>query len=246
MKTKGQKNEVKKTTKLSAQYKKYAKYKWEFLRRNKKYIQEWGKIEDLLNSKHGKWRPPSGILIPEETAFCMKWRIAAPLSPNVSYDAWTPDLEDPALPINTHAIMFSILFPEILNKKPISIIDRWKSDKDDFVIDSARRSVAESGTLKVEIDLNYSKQRLLKDFTELLNDWKPACTSQSLKKTKKYEKKYHFDNFDVYLKVYDLRKKRKTWSTIQKDLGLNSIQTARNHYQSALKIIDEGINLYVK
>jgi len=61
-----------------------------------------------------------------------------------------------------------------------------------------------------------------------------------------YEKKYHFDNFDLYLQVYDLRQEGKSWSAITSDLNLNSVQTARNHFNAAREIIEKGVELYVK
>ena len=61
-----------------------------------------------------------------------------------------------------------------------------------------------------------------------------------------YKKKYHFDNFDEYLKVYDLREKDVSWAKITSKLGLNSVQTARNHYKAACEMINKGVDLYVK
>lgn len=62
----------------------------------------------------------------------------------------------------------------------------------------------------------------------------------------KYERKYHFDNYDLYLQVYDLREEGKSWSKITNELNLNSVQTARNHYNAAYALIEKGIDLYVK
>ena len=66
------------------------------------------------------------------------------------------------------------------------------------------------------------------------------------KRKQKYQKKYHFDNYDDYLKVYDLREQGVSWAKIYKKLDLNNVDTARNHYKAACKIIDRGIDYYVK
>lgn len=64
---------------------------------------------------------------------------------------------------------------------------------------------------------------------------------------RKYEdRKYHFENFDLYLAVYDLRKEKRSWAEIAQTLELNSVQTARNHYRSACRLVAKGIDAYVK
>lgn len=244
MKVQGQKNKVKKPALLPARYIKYAKYKWELLRRNKKYINEWSKLDKVLKKTYGAWRPPDGSPTPEEAAFSKKWRITDPIPPFNSFDDFIQPLEGSPYKIAMQGIMFSRLFPETYHKRPITIPDQWKLEDGHF-INQAKNRVAQSGNLTIAIDLSCSKKKLMDDFKILLNEWKDIYKPVS-KKQKTPHTTYHFDNFDVYLQVYDLRKKRKSWSTIQKALGLNSIQTARNHNQSALKIIDEGIDLYVK
>ena len=70
---------------------------------------------------------------------------------------------------------------------------------------------------------------------------------KELKRRKKvYEQKLHFDNFDLYLQVYDLKQEGKSWAKITEELNLNSVQTARNHYNAACELIEKGIDLYVK
>jgi len=62
----------------------------------------------------------------------------------------------------------------------------------------------------------------------------------------KYEKKYHFDNYDLYIQVYDLKQEGMSYSQIASKLNLNSWQTSRNHYKAARELIEKGIELYVK
>jgi hypothetical protein len=134
-------------------------------------------------------------------------------------------------------------------------LDGWQHEADyepdlgDVVfLRGLSKRLIEKGLLKIEIDLNYSKNRLIKEFKVLIDEWKERYeneqTSSLLKE--KYEKKYHFDNFDLYLQVYDLKQEGKSWAKITKELNLNSVQTARNHYKAALELIDKGIDLYVK
>jgi hypothetical protein len=64
------------------------------------------------------------------------------------------------------------------------------------------------------------------------------------KREAKYIPKFHWDNLHLYLKVYDLKIEGKSYSQIAKILKLNSKDTARNHYRSAITLIKDGIELY--
>jgi hypothetical protein len=277
----------------------YTKYKWEFLRRNPEYLQEWQQLQNVLEQEYGDWRPPDDRPTHEEGHFCLKWKLGNPLNPEMSYDDYTKfslsplgnggmemDRDEAVLmkPIDFHRIMLEWVNPQLLYEIPLRIVDglNYKIDESDHSIGRyVSNEFAETGKLAIEIDLNYSKNRLIKEYKILLDEskilyddshkkkhffeyckeknirWNPfdkylmkEFEKEYKKKLKqrrqKYEKKYHFDNFDDYLKVYDLRKKKVSWANITKKLELNSIQTARNHYKSACEIIEKGIELYVK
>jgi hypothetical protein len=277
----------------------YTKYKWEFLRRNRDYIEDWKTLQDSLENKYGDWDPPDGRYTNEEASFCKKWKIGKPINPYVSYDEWielsvSDKLDDTyyinfapgegvlSKGIDYDRLMYDWLNPELLLGLPVKILDGWEYEHDGQSIHRyVSDKLAKNGKLTVEIDLNFSKTRLIKEFKILLNEWnmlyedayrkkiyKDFCKERDIhsfpiddnlmkefekiykKKLKqrkqKYAKKYHFDNFDDYLKVYDLREKKVSWANITKNLGLNSVQTARNHHKAACEIIDKGIELYVK
>ncbi|MDH3566038.1 MAG: DUF6499 domain-containing protein, partial [Desulfobacteraceae bacterium] len=81
-------------TTLSDDQIKYARYKWEFLRRNPEYIKDWQKLEDTLREKYGDYYPPSGEMSKEEIEFCKKWKISCQLPPQSSYDDFTIHIEE--------------------------------------------------------------------------------------------------------------------------------------------------------
>jgi len=72
----------------------YTKYRWEFLRRKKEYIDDWEKLQAEIKKKYGKWQPGKHELKlpPEEREFCRKWRIGMALSPYASYDGGTTEI----------------------------------------------------------------------------------------------------------------------------------------------------------
>ena len=61
------------------------------------------------------------------------------------------------------------------------------------------------------------------------------------KKKAKYRRQRRFDNYEEYLKVYDMRRMGKSWSEIQKTLKLYSIQTARDYHEAASKLVEKGV-----
>ena len=89
-------------------------------------------------------------------------------------------------------------------------------------------------------------QPLAKKNERKRKDFESFYKQKIIERQKPYKTKYHFDNFDKYLQVYDLKKEGKSWAKIASTLNLNSDQTARNHYNAACEIIEKGVEIYVK
>lgn len=296
-------------TTLSDDQIKYARYKWEFLRRNPEYIKDWEKLQKDLEQIYSEFEelqygPMGQSKI--EIEFFKKWRVGNPLCPHNSYDDIIPTKEkiimdklselagpeDLLKRFDWERTVFGWLHPTfsevrsgvegtidlykqrgykienwdelreklntVLFKTPLTVLDGWQHEADyepdlgDVVfLRGISKRLIETGLLKIEIDLNYSKNRLMEEFKNLIDEWKERYESEQnssvLKERKeKYEKKYHFDNYDLYLQVYDLKQEGKSWSQITTELELNSVQTARNHYNPACELIEKGIDLYVK
>ena len=266
----------------------FTKYKWEFLRRNPKYIEEWEKLKQISEIKYGKEHDGLGFSsldrnIPEENLFCNNWGLYYALNPHESYGQIAADYESYGQ--DPHATIFPFLFMLFLPGQPIEVIDGFSKNG--------------LGFITIKIDIRHSQKKLLEFFKLFINTWKGRYKSDFLrrfveefkeddensdtyklfysrfsktedefeqlseeeqirevvqvfaniyeeeleKRQKRTKRKYHFENFDLYLQVYDLKKEGKSWAKITSDLNLNSIQTARNHYNSARKFIKEGIEL---
>jgi len=97
---------------------------------------------------------------------------------------------------------------------------------------------------------NFCEEREIRshpiDDEDLQKEFEEIYADRLKERKEKYEKKYHFDNFDLYLQVYDLRQEGMSWAKIKSALDLNSVQTARNHHNAACELIEKGIELYVK
>ena len=194
------------------------------------------------------------------------------------------------LPMLEEFMFKQLYLPEEISGRPIRVQDGWdyKGNPNGTFHKYVSKKVGVTGRIEIEVDLNYSKKRLMEEFKGFINEWKKyyeksfkshlekrLCEEkggpldyvrkevngeiilefpefertykQELKKIRqRYRKKYHFDNFDQYLHVYDLKAEGKSWKEITELLGLNDIQTARNHYKAACEVIAKGIELYVK
>ena len=133
----------------------------------------------------------------EEPDFCTKWKIARPLRPYDSYDevgkkcsdfdfAISPDFEMPyrihvqKRPTDLHSLMYDLLYPEWMyrhTEMPSRSLTR--SLESTHYYDGVgtmhcfvHEQFAEDGKLNIQIDLNYSKNRLVKDFKFLVDEMK--------------------------------------------------------------------------
>jgi hypothetical protein len=127
--------------------------------------------------------------------------------------------------------------------------------------------VLEGGNLPITINLNFSKRLIIQELGAILTKWKEeyegwagsiilrsdeddpiekAKTRQKkwLNDRKKYYPTYYFDNYNDYLRVWDLKNQGYSYAKIADKLDLNSRDTARNYYKTANKLIEQGIGWY--
>lgn len=273
------------TTRVPKNHIKYARYKWEFIRRNKEYLSDWKNLtvsfgETRLNFSFFFYRD-----VREVEEIWNRWKIT-PLNPDFSFEEHVSELSKKKYVKNPEIHLFLLVigsstacnikrdsfweYAEDVVLKNGTVLKRYKV-KDSF---------GETGKIEVEIDLNYSKQFLLEEFERLIDKYKfqyerkywdrtlMFCKQRGLttppstdcpeieeefnefyakcRKERNFRNKYHFENFDDYIKVYDMRNEKISWAKIKSDLKLNSVQTARNYYKAACGLIEKGIDLYVK
>jgi hypothetical protein len=233
----------------------YLKYRWEFMRRNEDYQREWEELYTLIEKK--KLRSTEKFKntdIPERNTFCEKWNIYKAVNPNLSYD----DLRFQ----NHSKVVSPFQFEERESYhhnwyvSPLDDVPVRQLDEKDFHAalegDSLQQwaeinsRIIDTSRLPVEINLHYSTAKLVERLKEIITFWKSTLGSdpetEYSKRRSKYQKKLHYGNFDEYLVVYDLRKEGTSWSKIQKAMDLNSIQTARDYYKAAKKLVSTGLS----
>jgi len=267
---------------------------------------------------------------PEYVDFCKKWKISDMFDPEISYDKHIEEghkTEENLVYIENEEGIEPFQFSEGIEKRlfftlnpqsfmdEIIKVDGWDTERSELhwnydlnlnVNDpicstyGLSEKLKKTGKLTIEVDLNYSKNKLKRELERVIDEWKGRYEDRTKKKAfvqyckktrgkeekygedefllfdlredgtldelkvefeknytkelsiklKKYRRKYHFDNFDIYLQVWDLKKKEKlSWNEIATKLfpnDINQVQTARNNYKAAGEIIEKGIELYVK
>lgn len=238
----------------------YSKYKWEFLRRNPEFIKDWEKLvkeQKKRNANHNsaenvgnrsfikiyrehKSVNDNTILAENEDWFCKKWACHV-MSPHNCYDHYHKIMmkdsvaDDPMIrDLYAKRILSIMLYPSKFGEWPISLKGVFGEPMDKTI---------DVGIVTVDINLRYSKKILLQELEAVIDYCKPMFPQKG---EDKKQKRYHIDNFDLYLKVYDLRKEKKSWRVIAKALGLNDVQTVRNYYNAACELIKNGIDPYIK
>lgn len=272
----------------------YAKYKWEFLRRSADYIRDWQNLQkdwENFNKNSNFANKIYEAICQKEIDVCEKWDIEeGPIDPSNTYEDLLSEAKKlESLEEDAELLVFQKLLPGYLSKKPVRVIGEYYNNSEglfsEFFQKRALFKNKKPGKIKVEIDLSYSKNRIINDFEASLDLWKhnfkmlqkielyyaflkrkginenepnmikimesdefnEFYKEQIKRDAKNFKKKYHFENFDLYLQVYDLREdENKSWTEIAGILGLNNIQAARNHYNKAKELIENGIELYVK
>jgi hypothetical protein len=242
---------------------KYLRYKDEFLRRNKDYLKACLKadrdIKKYLMSKH----PQGGVTdypdedIEEVTGIInrvrKKWGAYHDFNTGPFYDE-AEKMDTPA-GMRAASLLLHQLMP--LDLKPVVRPLNVRLAEDQFCFTGED---LDKGKVILEVDLTHTKKRLIEAFETVIRamqySYKLAAPQGKAKKRETtHKKKFHFDNFDLYLKVWDMRsqKPKVPWSKIASALPKPrdrktdfTTQDARNYKKAADRLIKEGIDAYVK
>jgi hypothetical protein len=215
----------------------FARYKWEFLRRNPDYIKEWEELYSTPKLKYDIKRL-NKELTHDEIGFSIDWEIMFPANPKLSYNELVASLHDSNYD-------WAYMFPELMS----GFSDNSITTIPNYI--EATKDILKSGKVKIELDLSYPKTELLKNLGSLIDEWKHLYKKLQKNKPVKIKvrerNKYRFGDFDEHLKYYDEKiTSGLSWKQIAKKYSLRDIQTARNHYNSARLLIKKGISLYAK
>lgn len=213
----------------------FLKYRWEFLRRNEQYQKDWSELQKSHNDENA-------------IAFSVKWNIRYPMDPNLSYDDLEQEILEQANEVNIS--ISSLISP--IDGFPVKLILGYgflplREDDAGEIPTNFIEEICHTGTLKIEIDLFYSKAKIIKAIDRVVSDahryLEEKLGDDFKQKQLSMIKRRHYDNFENYLRVYDLKKAGRTWRQIKEELNLNDIQTARDHHKAASKLVDQGLTV---
>lgn len=227
----------------------FLRYRWEFLRRNEDYQKDYKEVERAFRENDYNlddyWilLPPS---LPVE--ICSKWDINQPVDPSRSYDEYYFD----ALRSEALETFHSSISPNWDDPvRGVNALDffRFKGLEAQEIHDELTKEFLETKKCMLEINLRHSKARIIEAVKQYIDDKQSLLeTEDALKKHDKYSSRKHYDNYDHYLAVYDLREAGSSWSELKKALRMNGIltaqvQTARAYHKTAEKLVKEGFSL---
>jgi len=192
-------------------------YKWEFLRRNYEYIDDYQQYKNrsgLLRNKE--------MFHHFEAHICNKYGIRLPYDPTVPFDfdlikkaktrkkisqdiifsdrKWKKNRE---IILNLmHGLETGVFF-EIPERQKIGRPGLEKTDKASPSEDELRKQ----HTIEIKIDLNFPKDKILQEVERIVTEWQRMRAKVIPKKTEKMPK---FKELDLYLEAYRL--KNQGWS----------------------------------
>ena len=163
-------------------------YKWEFLRRNKNYIEDYSKRHEL-----------SGNYLRRCEFWLKKYGITHPFNPAHSYDKLIKSQKglDKVYKVfessidSVPTIVVSNIFAEPLNFMSVDA-------QDDLLFNYDKEKLKNIKTLQLEVNLLKKKEAIFKDFKSIILLWKEHILNMPQTKTQ-------WMMYDTYLKIYDLR-----------------------------------------
>jgi hypothetical protein len=215
----------------------FLKYRWEFLRRNEYYQEDWRELQKTNNKEY--W-----------AEFCGIYNIYYPMAPHWSYDDlyYREKLNIPSEypPLGIHRLispMYGLPVRELTHFD----FNRLGRHEPEETMRLLWEECEWEGKLRLEIDLLNPKQKLIK-----IIDNQIAIQQRFMKERRSEDfnrrmraglKKPRYNNFDNYLAVYDLRKEGMASNVISQALGLNGPYMVRDYFNAACKLIKEGLKM---
>ena len=191
----------------------FAKYRWEFLRRNCEYKQAWSELQTTLKKKCSNAPNKNRFMSSEELKFAKEWDWI-PLDPD------TQCSDDLPAQMLYHYLSYINETPyPVLIKSPTQLLSR----------------PGELTRIDLSLDLTFSRPKLINAVDRIISELHKWQSNDS-----KYQfGEIANRKYDNYLKAYDLRVQKKSWGQIAKKLG-TTIQTCRNWVNSADRLIEKG------
>jgi hypothetical protein len=210
-----------------------AYYKWEFLRRNERYIRDYERIACDFT----KLLPLEKIKISKY--FEGEYGIYYPFNPRRKIGRKKTQILVSAFSLSpAHCMTSKYRMPSKLHHKSSSsstlaeILEHTKQIPEE--------ELAKLSSIDIRVNLAYTKEAMLKEVSKILDEWLP------LRKKHKtiLNKRLQFKEYETYLKTYDLKKKNLTFNQIASKLKRTTgrgweDRLCKNH-KACCELIDGG------
>ncbi len=191
------------------------KYRWEFLRRNQEYQKDYLYITDHLKVTDIIKNSYSDLLVKKVLDILSKWGLLNPIPPKLSFDALLKS-----------------------DKKLKSFyIDSLSSDENAILIYespdglSSQDLYIKGSMVKLHVDMKFSKEKILDEFSVLINKWQTQLRKLSRKFPKaKPDERLQINQYEKYLRMYDHHKKGMSFSQLAKKFYSGYIETSGKDY----------------
>ena len=191
------------------------KYRWEFLRRNKDYQNDYRHIILKLNGMDFFKNSYPEALRQKVFEILLKWDLLSPIFPRLSFnellksDRKLKSIYIDSLAVNEFAIDCSES-PDSLNQKDLYI---------------------KGSMLKMYVDMRFPKEKILDEFELLVNRWQKPLKKMIKKLPRaRPEKRLQLNQYAKYLKVYDHYKKGMSMAKLAKKFYSNYIGLSGKDY----------------
>jgi hypothetical protein len=226
----------------------FLKYRWEFLRRNEDYQKDYEEVERVFRENEYSldhyW-----IVLPSSlpVEICSKWDLNHPVDPSRSYDEYYFE----ALRSEARETLHSRISPtwdDPVREIGFGVFRRLRDLDPEEIDDKLMKEFLETKKCMIEINLRHSKTKIIEAVKQLIDDKLSLLEHEgALGKDDKYSSKKHYENYDYYLAVYDLKESGRSWSQVREALRVNGIktaeiQTARDYYKAAERLVSEGLS----
>ena len=191
------------------------KYRWEFLRRNKDYQNDYRQIVLKLNGADFFKDSYPEALRQKVSEILLKWDLLSPISPRLSFnellesDRKLKSIYIDSLAVNEFAIDCSES-PDSLNQNDLYM---------------------KGSMLEMYVDMKFPKEKILDEFELLVDKWQKPL-KKMIKKLPhtKPEKRLQLNQYEKYLKVYDHYKKGMSMAKLAKKFYSNYIGLSGKDY----------------
>lgn len=242
------------------------KYHWEFLRRNKEYREAWSQLNEL--TREASYRETSDDyreFVERYKEFVERYKIQQEESSGLNVVQEKEEGQISKFPdrlwkerslVRGEEMAFARQWNVLPTDPDLTyneILERKLEDRVSYRPVSICRHKAFPDILRLDINMNVPKERIMKEFKRILDVVHPLIHRLGMKEdvSQKKVQRLQLRLFDTYLQVYDLKQSGRTYEQIGEELfnEMNDesyefpdpTQRAKDSYRAARRLVRHGL-----